>query len=189
MSLSDSPQVSALVGLFINRVIVTELRLGSLMEQDFGAPVVTVEAGGSADEAADVTAQQGVLAFFTRESLWDAPVDVAVIRKSRRLELQPHSRIEYAGRALHDRDITLRADIDRFNFAQAGPDTVLGWLGEDGYQHLRIGGEPGHNDVAEFFEERDGGLYPRDAMQIFMATTRPDIAASDCLFYFVMAEQ
>ncbi len=185
----ENEEVMALTGLFVDKLIVTELRLGSLMEQEFGAPVVTVEAGGSADDAADSTAREGVRQFFTLKTLWSEHAPVTVIRKSRRLELQPHSRIDYADRPLHDRDITLRADVDSFNFRLAQPDEALGWLGEDGYSHLRIGGEPGRSDVGDFFEERDGCLFPRDTMQIVMATTRPDIAASDCLFYFVMSKQ
>lgn len=189
VGIQESAAIRQLTGLFVDRLIVTELRLGSLMEQDLGAPIVTIEAGGSADDESEHIALGGVRAFFNLDDLGANSQDVTVIRKSRRLELQPHSRIEYAGRALHDRDITVRADIDQFNFIEAQPDEALGWLSEEGYRHLRIGGEPGHSDVAEFFEERDGCLYPRASMQLFMATTRPDIAASDCLFYFVMAEQ
>ena len=62
---------------------------------------------------------------------------------------------------------------------------MLGWLDEDGLEHLLISGGSDNHPPAEFFRVEGGQLYPRRAMHIFMATTRPDIAASDCLFYFI----
>ena len=50
--------------------MITDLRLGSLMEQDFGCPVVTIEAGGSLDETSEVVAQEGVARFFLQEDLF-----------------------------------------------------------------------------------------------------------------------
>ncbi|MFT5482952.1 MAG: hypothetical protein ACI9GW_001607 [Halieaceae bacterium] len=188
VTVEDTDEVKAITGLFVDRLIVTELRLGSLMEQDFGAPVVTIEAGGGADEAAQGIALAGVGRYFSQVDLWSEVCEVQVIRNSRRLELVPHSRIEYAHKVLHDRDVTLRADIDDFNYKLAPRGEALGWLGEEGFGHLKVGGEPGSAQVEEFFLESEGKLCPRADMQIFMATTRADIAVSDCLFYFVMTD-
>jgi predicted deacylase len=58
VTVGDSPGQRELVGLFVERMIVTDLRLGSLMEQDFGCPVVTIEAGGSQDEQSSLVAKK-----------------------------------------------------------------------------------------------------------------------------------
>ena len=60
----DTPAQRALVGLFVDHMIVTDLRLGSLMEQELGCPVVTIEAGGSQDVQAEVIADAGLARFF-----------------------------------------------------------------------------------------------------------------------------
>jgi hypothetical protein len=193
VTIGDSAAQRELVGLFVDRLIVTDLRLGSLMEQDCGCPVVTIEAGGSLDEASEVVARQGLENYFLSENLFvDAKAQtegVAIFRHPLRLELSPHSRIDYADRSLHDRDITVRADIEQFNFVPIEPDQMLAWLDEDGLQHLHIGSDYHPHAVAEFFRVEEGKLFPARHMRLFMATTRPDIAASDCLFYFVYEDE
>lgn len=185
VSFHESPEHKAVVGLFVSRMIKTGLRLGSLMEQDCGCPVVTIEAGGSQDDAADIVAREGIARYFTEQHLFAEHQKVILFRHPLRLELAPHSRIDFAERPLHDRDITVRQDIERFNFAPVEKHNMLGWLGNQGLEHLQIGTDETPHDVSEFFRLEEGKLYPKQHMRLFMATTRPDIAASDCLFYFV----
>lgn len=185
VTIDDSPEQRALTGLFVQRMIVTDLRLGSLMEQDVGCPIVTIEAGGSQDELSEVVATQGLENYFHSEELYQETEGVVLFRHPLRLELSPHSRLDYADRALHDRDITVRIDIENFNFAPVETSQMLGWLDDDGLSHLRIGSDVADVPVEKYFRVDGGKLYPAEHMRLFMATTRPDIAASDCLFYFV----
>ncbi len=188
ISIGDCPDRRALAARWVDRLIITDLRLGSLMEQDLGCPVITVEAGGSLDEAADVVAHEGIARFFLEDELLRPPEKLTLLRHPLRLELAAHSRIDYADRPLHDRDIVVRHDIERFNFAPVDHGDMLGWLDSQGLEHLQIGSDYQPHDVDEFFRVEQGQLYPRQHMRLFMATTRPDIAASDCLFYFVCDE-
>ena len=185
VSIGDDPQLQALVDHFADRMVVTDLRLGSLMEQDLGCPMVTIECGGARDEASDVIAYEGMERFFLVPDLFVEPGSVSLFRHPLRLEILPHSRIEYAERPLHDRDVTMRQDIERFNFVPLGASDMLGWVDQHGLSHLRIGSDYQPHEVQEFFRIKDGILFPQCGMRLFMATTRPDIAASDCLFYFV----
>jgi len=185
VTVGDSPEQRCLVSLFASRLIVTDLRLGSLMEQDFGCPVVTIEAGGSQDEISEIVARDGLARFITVADPFAECGDVLLFRHPLRLELAPHSRIDYAERPLHDRDITVRADIEKFNFAPVDPRDPIAWLDEDGLEHLTIGSDYHPHEVGEFFRVEEGKLFANQHMRLFMATTRPDIAASDCLFYFV----
>jgi hypothetical protein len=148
---------------------------------------VTIEAGGSLDESSEVVAREGLENYFMAEDLFAEPDanNVATFRHPLRLELCAHSRIDYAHRSLHDHDITVRKDIEHFNFVPLYTDEMLGWLDADGLSHLMIGSDSHPHQIEEFFRVEDGKFYPTRPMHLFMATTRPDIAASDCLFYFV----
>jgi hypothetical protein len=188
ISIGDCAQRRALANRWVDRLIITDLRLGSLMEQDLGCPVITVEAGGSQDEAADVVAREGLARFFLEDDMFRPAEDLVLLRHPLRLELAAHSRIDYADRPLHDRDIVVRQDIERFNFAPVDHTDMLAWLDAEGLEHLQIGSDYQPHAVEEFFRVEGEQLYPRRPMRLFMATTRPDIAASDCLFYFVCDE-
>ena len=108
--------------------------------------------------------------------------NAGLLGDGRELRLQILARIDFGDHPLDGRDLTMRADIERLNFAPIGADEFLGWTGPQGLAALGIGsGE----DVSRFFRIEDGKLYATGPMRLFMATTRADIAASDCLFYFV----
>jgi hypothetical protein len=185
---SASHEHRALVGLFVDYLILTDLRLGSLMEQPLGCPVVTIEAGGARDDAADRVASAGLRRYLMVQELFAREHELTLFQHPYRLELLQHSRIDYADHSLHDRDVTIREDIERYNFASVEAGAALGWLGEEGLAHLQVVAGDHRHPVAEFFEVRDGILTARSRMHLFMATTRPDIAASDCLFYFVIEQ-
>ncbi|MGH1348372.1 MAG: succinylglutamate desuccinylase [Nannocystales bacterium] len=183
VTIGDSPQLRALSSLFAAQMIVTDLRLGSLMEQDFGCPIVTIEAGGSQDDAAAGVCDAGFERFFHRADVFADPGEVTLLEHPYRLELQPHARIDFAEHALPGRDLTMRSDIERFNFAPVPPSEPLGWA--EGLSCLRASTGRDTRDAREFFRVEDGRIYTRGVLRLFMATTRADIAASDCLFYFV----
>lgn len=183
VTIGDSPEQRALSALFARQMIVTDLRLGSLMEQDFGCPIVTIEAGGSQDETAAGVCDAGLEALFHREDVFAEPGEVSLLQHPYRLELQPRARIDFADHPLPDRDLTMRADIERFNFTPVPPSEPLGWAA--GLSCLRASTGRDTRDAREFFRVQDGRIYTRETLRLFMATTRADIAASDCLFYFV----
>ena len=43
----------------------------------------------------------------------------------------------------------------------------------------------GHDVIDQYFVSREGKLYPRTFLKLFMVTTNPSIAVSDCIFYAV----
>ena len=106
------------------------------------------------------------------------------------MEVKPHCRIAYTDHDRDDVDVIIRKDIEQFNFILANeddrPGQVMGVMGGLGY-YFQITKENGlyDYDVEDFFREEGGVLYPKFQMRVFMATTRPDIAVSDCLFYFI----
>lgn len=177
-----------LASLFTHRLVITGHRLGALMEvPDLGCPVLTVECGGSRQVQSDDIALQGLIRFMTQAQLYTSVAieKMDIYHHPVRLELTQQGRMCYADKPQPGMDVTLPEHIDRRNFGIVRPDTSLAWLGPQGMAKLQVLDEFGHNVTSNFFVERDGRLYPKTTLKLFMATTNPEIAVSDCLFYAV----
>ncbi|MEH6466053.1 MAG: succinylglutamate desuccinylase/aspartoacylase family protein [Porticoccus sp.] len=177
-----------LATLFTHRLIITGHRLGALMEvSDLGCPVLTVECGGSMQVQSDEIAYQGMMRFFTRPQLYTsvAVEEMDIYHHPVRLELIPGGGLCYDNEPQPSSDITLPYHIDRRNFGVVRPDTALAWLGPRGIRALRALDEQGEDIIDDLFVEEGGKLYPRTTLKLFMATTNPEIAISDCLLYAV----
>ncbi|MFC3094057.1 succinylglutamate desuccinylase [Alteromonas sediminis] len=179
---NDSDQNIALASLFCQRVITTDIQLGSLMEQDFDCPIITFEAGGSQDNQADELAFYGLKAFMNTPRLDQTKQDMERLTYPRRLELQAYKPIVYASKMDTTAAITMRSDIEHHNFGTTPADTQLGWLNDAIESVLKLDSQ--QRLLSACFEKRGFELYTKVPMRLFMVTTRADIAASDCLFYF-----
>ncbi|TLF53096.1 succinylglutamate desuccinylase [Halomonas urmiana] len=187
------PFLERLAGQFCDRLIVTDFRLGSLMELPLvvpalaPCPMLTLECGGALQPAAREVAGT----VFRRLAEWsdltalEPHPDLDVLVHPLRVELRPGASIAYAREPQPGVDVTLWARIDEHNRGLTLPDTFLGWLGEEGLACLQACDARGQDHLHELLCERQGRLYPRCPMRLFMATTNVEIARSDCLFYSV----
>jgi hypothetical protein len=178
----------ALTSLFSQHLILTDLRLGSLMEATEAlCPTVTIECGGSYSATAQRVALQGLSAYAEAiDPLSAAPERrPSVLRHPVRVELVDDARVRYAKEPQPDVDLTLLPDIDRHNFEAVQPGEVLGWLGAKGLSSLAARGADGVDIAADVFVSRGGELHVRHPVDLLMVTTREDIAHSDCLFYAI----
>ena len=93
-------QHDALVSLFTQRLIVSNLRLGALMDiSEHSYPTVTVEVGGRLDEAAHELAFDGLCRYFTaKDVLSPEQTDwgLELLRDPIRLELRDNVTLTYA---------------------------------------------------------------------------------------------
>jgi len=179
-----------LAALFTHRLIMTDIRLGALMEvTDLGCPILTVECGGAAQLLSDQLALQGLRRYLSTPDLAQPPQTGApqmdIYRHPVRLELAPGATLRYADAPVPAVDVTLPRQIDRRNFGVARPDSPLAWLGERGLNALRMIDSAGNDVIGQYFVERQGKLYPGTTLKLFMVTTNPQIATSDCLLYAV----
>ena len=183
---NHNPTKEALASLFVEHVIVSHISLGALMEQEPEIPIVTLEAGGAADPASGVMAQRSLEKYFLSEDLFANPLPVMLYHNPLRMELNPPCPIGYSDRPLPDVAVTINKNIESFSFTPVDESNPLGWIerGPEDYFLIRQGNQ---TLPAEDFFQRDGEgiLRPKRKMRLFMATHRPDIAASDCLFYFI----
>jgi hypothetical protein len=182
-------QHDALVSLFTQRLVVSNLGLGALMEiSEHSYPTVTVEVGGRLDEEAHELAYEGMCRYFLEQNvLAQGQTDwgLEVLHDPIRLELNDNVTLTFADVPSANYDITLKADIEHHNFGNIAPDTLLGWAQgpERGlFTALDAGGRCA---VTQLVRIKGGELYPAQALKLFMITNNAAIAEADCLFYAV----
>lgn len=189
VSVLDDARHRAFASLFCDHLIVTDLRLGALMDAaEHLFPTLTVECGGSGDPQADAHAAQVIQRYASTDHLFGAlPATdtLKVFHNPVRLELAQGARLSFD--PADQADITLAADITRHNFDLCRPGDVLAALGPNGLNALVARDHRGRPVLQELFAEQEGNLTPRQPLHLFMATARADIAASDCLFYVAPA--
>lgn len=184
VSTQASANHTALASHFSRSMIVTDIRLGSLMEQALGCPVVTVEAGGAKDSGADDNAYYGLRSFLSADNALVPCRDVTLLTHPRRLELVKGKTVSYANRH-GGSSLTLRPDIERYNVDVTPAGTVLGFVNGAIDDTLVLDSSRHH--IASYFDVINRALVTKLDLRLFMITTKVDIAQSDCLFYFVEA--
>lgn len=185
------PRHEALVSLFTQRIIVTDLNLGALMEiSESRFPTVTVECGGAQDSESHLLAKEGLLEFATRQDVLNpAPADFSLdfFYNPLRLEVRDGVTLAYSETANPLHDLTLFPQIEHYNFGFVDTGTALGYIRGDIECTLSLASSTGEEKLKEFFTVVEGRLVPSQTLKLFMVTTNPEIARKDCLFYLVPA--
>jgi hypothetical protein len=186
--LDDNHQ--SLIRIFGDQLIVTDLRLGALMELgDADFPTVTIECGGSDEPPSDQLAYSGLSCYLERHDVFDLTEPaIDLYYHPLRLELTPESSVCYSDQPQRQIALTMPRLADQLNRRVLDTETPIGWLGPDGLEALSARDGAGHNQISHFFVARHQQLFARRPLKLFMVTTNPEIARSDCLFYFVDAE-
>ncbi len=177
--------------LFTPRLIITDIRLGALMEIEEDFPVTTIECGGAHDPRAHALAWDGFKQFALRKQLFNSEVEsgeMDIYRHPMRVELFAGCAISFAAAADPAADLTLHTDIEGFNFGAVPAGTALGWLGEQGLSCLVVRDSHGSDHTLRFFADEEGVLVTRQSLKFFMITKDINIAKADCLFYLVPLE-
>lgn len=183
----------ALISLFTERLIITDIRIGALMElSEDDVPTVTVECGGADEPESHRLAVDGLRRYFSKKDLFDlndAPWPIEILHNPIRLELSPSLNFTY-GEPLRDTaDLVLRQDIERFNFGVVDPGTTLGWGNRPVLDRLSIRSARGEESMADWFDIVNGELVPTRTLKLFMITAKKQIARSDCLLYAVRCRE
>jgi hypothetical protein len=182
-------QHDALVSLFTQRLIVSNLGLGALMEiSEHSYPTVTVEVGGRLDDEAHELAYEGMCRYFLAERVLaqdETDWGLELLRDPIRLELNENVTLTYAEQPSDSYDITLKPDIEHHNFGGISTDTLLGWANGEERKLFSALDAGGRCAVTKLVRIVDGQLYPAQPLKLFMITNNAAIAHSDCLFYAV----
>lgn len=184
----------SMVALFAERLVLTHIRLGALMEiSDHRIPTVTVEVGGRADNNAHQIAYDGLQQYFLAHDVLNKQADpqhmpLDVYTNPVRLELASGLSLDYGSAPSSQSDLTLRDDIERFNFGITPENTLLGWSNNDQAINFTALDALGRCAATELVHFTGNELRTRQALRCFMITQSADIALSDCLFYAVSAD-
>jgi hypothetical protein len=186
VGLAASPAVLHLTALFGERLVVSDLRIGALIEAVRELASVTVEVGRSGDPAADACALEGLGAFFARDPVVPAtpPPALQLLRAPLRATLRPGVRVAVADAPAAQAELTMLADLDRHNFEPVAAGVPIGWV-QGGRWPLEVRDGAGRDLSRELFRIEGARLVTRRSFVPIMITTDPGIAASDCLFYVV----
>lgn len=177
----------SLASLFCQTLILSDLSMGSIMEQNFDCPFITIECGGCKDEQAheiafsgiSQVAQCGNIGYIHQEK----PVEV--IYRPLRLQLKQEIALSYAQHDEGYSGVTLKDNIECFNFGSAHQDDMIGWIDGNGLDNLQLIDKSGKNVLDEYFYARENQLVCRHNLRLFKATTNKNTAMNDCLFYVV----
>ena len=182
-------QHDALVSIFTQRLIVSNLSLGALMDiSEHSYPTVTVEVGGRLDEEAHELAYEGLCRYFKADTVLaqgDKDWGLELLCNPIRLELNEGISLTYAEQASEGYDITLTPDIEHHNFGCVSADTHLGWAQAPERQLFSALDSSGCCAVSQLVRVEQGRLYAAQPLKLFMITNNAVIAQSDCLFYAV----
>ncbi len=182
----------AIAGLFTPRLILTELRLGALMEFDTEPfTITTIECGGAHDPQAHALAWEGFKRFAKTEDLFAESqyIEIDLYSNPVRVELARDYDLAFAYEPVEGVDLILHSDIERYNFNIAASGTKLGWLGPSEMSCLVARDAHGNDHSQHYFEMKDNEILARQNIKLFMVTKNIDIARSDCLFYVVPVDE
>ena len=181
----------AITRLFCNRLIITDIRLGALMEFEEQFTVTTIECGGAHDPQAHEVAWRGLKQFASQGQLFSEQAELdalEVFRQPLRVELFSKYELAYGESVNEQADLTLVHDIERYNFGTVPANTHLGWLGPQGLNALVVRDSQGISHTHQYFRSDANELQTNADLKLFMITKNSKIAKADCLFYLVPAE-
>lgn len=187
VSASVTTETLSLASFFCQTLILSDLKLGALMEQDFTCPCITIECGGSHDEQSHEVAFAGIDHIANCENIGyiHQEKNVEVIYRPLRLRLKEGVNLSYAEHDEGHRGITLKKNIECFNFGGINQDEMIGWVDGNGIENLILLDKNDNNIIDEYFYTRNNLLVSRQNLRIFKASTNKTIALNDCLFYVV----
>ncbi len=183
----------ALVSLFTQRLIITHLRLGALMEiSEYLCPTVTIECGGREDDEAHQVAFDGLRRYFcaqdvlhTEEKDWG----LEILEHPVRLELSTDCDVVFGTQRASGDKLVLDPGIEHLNFGVTARGTQLGWTGATDLTEIFSSKNSRDECVLNsllYIEERK--LLTKQDLKLFMVTTNPEIVKMDCLLYAVTSE-
>ena len=182
----------ALVSLFTHRMIVTDISLGALMEiSDAMIPTATIECGGSQDAESNLMAVDGLIKYWTYEDVLSnehTDMSLEFLQNSMRLELLESSDIAYGDHSQMECGATRLPDIEKHNFGYVGSGDRLGFIAGILFENLKVSDPNGNEAIEDYFEVREGVLFPKRRLKFFMVKANPEIARKDCLLHLPLAD-
>lgn len=180
----------SIASLFCDSVVVSHIKLGGLIEQDFSCSVLTIETGNSHDEKANKVALEGIEQFCSLDNVLnlEASRDIEVVHQPHRLLLKHNIELTYSEQ-MPTEGVSIRRDIEDFNQDIMYAGTSIGWVDEFALANFDIEDANNKATLDDFFEVKNSQLIAKRDIRVFKATTKRKTAVHDCLFYFVCEQR
>jgi len=179
--------VLSLASSFCRTMLLSDFKVNSLMEQKFNCPFVTIECGDSHDEQSHEIAYQGIkhISYCENISNFHQTKQLEIMYEPLRLQLNKNVCLSYSD---HDEGllgVTLKNNIEQYNFGGAQQGQMLGWLDSKLLDNLQLLNSQNENVLQHYFSVRSNQLICAINLRIFMATANKNTAKRDYLFYVV----
>ena len=182
-----NPNVLSITSYFCDTLILSDIQIGALMEVDFPCPVITIECGGRMDEQSHDVAYNGIKKFVQCDSQCALPQDknVKILYKPLQLSLKLGCKLSFSRHDEGNSGVTLRDNIEQFNYGGCCEGVLLGWLDDKGLDNLEMLNDQGVNVIENYFKTDENKLLCATSVKIFMASNQRNLVSTDCLFYVV----
>jgi len=186
IAVHQTEENAGLASLFTDSFIILDQSLGTLLEHlDPSIPAITVEFGGFMDPNADWLARESLHRFVATNALTSTNISALnYLTHPLRLETRRHLTVTYSSSIDANADLTMINTIDQLNFRRIEPGTPLGWFKDKEHRNLVAADRFGDDQYEKYFDQEEGLLCAHIPITIFMATTDPVVANTDCLLYF-----
>lgn len=186
ISISDSEGHKTLASYFTDCLIYSPITIGALTDLNIGCPVISVHATSDYSGIQQSELYKNLTRFWQADKLTQQR-SVRIMSKPRRLELRRSAALTFSDKPVFGVNCTLRQDIENCSFTTQQAGDVLGWVDHNKLDHFRVVGRTPREKVTDFFSADDNCLTVARPMMLFVLAKNPDLAKSNCLFYFSTA--
>ena len=181
----DEPEYLAACSFFCDRMLLTHLNVGALIEQELGCTFIAIECGASSDASHEI-AYHGIRSLALSDDFrqGDCFAPIHVMKSPVRVELVADASLIYADENDESFDLVIKSDIESCNMDIIPEGYCIGWINGP-VTMLILRGEFGDEITNQALKIEQGKLITKHDLQMFMATSDVDMAKNDCLFYIV----
>jgi hypothetical protein len=181
--------VLSITSYFCDTLILSDISIGTMMELNFSCPIVTIECGGGGDDPAHDVTYNGIKKFTLCDDHCTLPQDKAVqiLYKPVRLVIKAERKLSFSKHDEGYSGVTLRQNIEQFNYGGCCEGLLLGWFDDKGLENLEMLNDQGVNVIEQYFKMVDNKLLCATNFKMFMASNQSHIPVLMAYFMSLIA--
>ncbi|MBU3023198.1 hypothetical protein [Aestuariibacter sp. A3R04] len=184
MACKNTDKHRGLASYFCREMMYCPYSTGAITNLPVSCPVISVYLPVNFAPAGSSTFYQRLLAMWQHYPQNMEGNAIAVIPTPKRLELKRSADLAFADKPVFGVSCTLTSELQDFDRRILSPGDVIGWVDHDQLKHFRVVGDKGTEQAEQFFCANDNCLKVITPLKLYILALHPDIAKSDCLFYF-----
>lgn len=184
VSAEDSDRHRELASFFCQEMLYFPASSGAMINLPVSCPVISVYLPTDFTPVAQSTFYCQLLRMWQHYPENISGEVISIIPSPKRLELKRNADLAFADKPVFGVSCTLTNELQSFDRKILTPGDVLGWVDHNQLQHFRVIGDQGIEPVETFFSANDNSLKVIRPFRLYLLALHPDIAKSDCLFYF-----